>query len=95
MRLTKRQAEVLQALLGGLSDKEIADRLCISLSCAKFHVQRIFRKYKVHDRQSLAGKFGRFEVEVRWVPLPRRESEDEEHANNEPRSFSHRVRTDD
>jgi DNA-binding CsgD family transcriptional regulator len=95
VRLTKRQADVLRAVLEGLSDKEIACRHCISISCAKFHVQRLFRKYNVHDRRSLADKFGRFVVEVRWIPASRDKSRAEADPSKEPRRFPHRVRIND
>lgn len=95
MRVTKRQADVLQAVLEGLSDKEIACRLCVSVSCAKFHVQQLFRKYNVHDRRSLAGKFGRFVVEVRWVPASHGKARTETDPSAEPQRFQHRVRIND
>ena len=68
--LTLRQLQVISGLLGGLTCKEMAAQLNISPQCVKFHIGRIYRKYAVADRQSLLLRFGRFEIDVRWVPTP-------------------------
>jgi DNA-binding CsgD family transcriptional regulator len=95
IRMSHREVEVLTALLEGLSYKQIADRLAISGSTVRFHTQRIFRKYEVHDRYELFGKFGRFEVKVRWVPHTQTEAETKASANDASRMFRHRVRIQD
>jgi NarL family two-component system response regulator LiaR len=48
--LTDREEEVLALLVEGLSNAEIAERLVISLSTAKFHVGGILRKLGVSSR---------------------------------------------
>jgi DNA-binding CsgD family transcriptional regulator len=48
--LTPREIEVLTAVAGGQSNKEIARRLDISLHTVKFHVEAIFRKLGVRSR---------------------------------------------
>jgi DNA-binding CsgD family transcriptional regulator len=40
-RLTPRQYDVLQLVLSGASNRAIAERLCISLSTARWHVSNI------------------------------------------------------
>ncbi len=48
--LTPRELEVLQLLSGGLSNKQIADRLGISEHTAKFHVNAILGKLGAQTR---------------------------------------------
>ena len=48
--LTERETEVLASLGQGHSNAEIADRLVISLSTAKFHVRNILSKLGVSSR---------------------------------------------
>lgn len=48
--LTDREREILAYAAIGHSNKEIADRLCISLDTVKTHLQHIYRKLSVHGR---------------------------------------------
>jgi DNA-binding NarL/FixJ family response regulator len=52
-RLTRREREVLGALLENLSNKEIASRLNISDRTAKFHVANVLAKFGVRRRADL------------------------------------------
>jgi DNA-binding NarL/FixJ family response regulator len=49
-RLTRREREVLDLLIEGLSNPEICDRLVITDATAKTHVARILQKLGVRDR---------------------------------------------
>jgi DNA-binding NarL/FixJ family response regulator len=49
-KLTSREIEVLQLMADGLPNKEIADRLFLSLYTVKNHVHNILEKLKVQDR---------------------------------------------
>jgi two-component system, NarL family, response regulator LiaR len=48
--ITKRELEVLQLMAQGLSNKEIADRLFLSLSTVKSHSNNLFDKLGVQRR---------------------------------------------
>jgi LuxR family maltose regulon positive regulatory protein len=48
--LTKRELEVLRLLATGLSNKDIASTLSISVTTAKKHLQNIYGKLQVHRR---------------------------------------------
>jgi DNA-binding NarL/FixJ family response regulator len=48
--LTERQQEVLALMSRGLSNMQIADRLCVSISTVKFHVAAISEKLGVKGR---------------------------------------------
>jgi DNA-binding NarL/FixJ family response regulator len=49
--LTQREKEILQLIALDLSNKEIAQHLCISLSTVKNHVHNVFEKLQVHYRR--------------------------------------------
>lgn len=49
-KLTTREREVLQALAEGLSNKEIAERLYVSLDTERTHMMNILNKLEVHSR---------------------------------------------
>jgi DNA-binding NarL/FixJ family response regulator len=54
--LTERELEVLQLIVEGKSNPEIAERLCISIHTAKAHVGSILNKLCVNDRVQAAIK---------------------------------------
>jgi len=54
-RLTTREREVARLVCEGLSNKDIANSLCISLSTVKDHVHRILQKTGLRSRSALAG----------------------------------------
>ncbi|MCD2195939.1 response regulator transcription factor [Actinomycetospora endophytica] len=49
-RLTGREREVLDALAGGLGNREIGDHLGMSYNTVRTHINEIFRKLGVHSR---------------------------------------------
>ena len=55
--LTKQEQNILQLLLEDKSNKEIADALFVSLSTVKTHVNNVFRKLKVQNREEIKNLF--------------------------------------
>lgn len=53
-QLTERERDVLEALVRGRSNKEIASKLCISEDTVKSHLKTLFTKLRVHDRTGAA-----------------------------------------
>jgi DNA-binding NarL/FixJ family response regulator len=51
--LTKREREVMQLVAHGLSNDEIAGRLCVSSATVKTHVNRAMTKLGARDRAQL------------------------------------------
>ncbi|HEU5438473.1 MAG TPA: response regulator transcription factor [Ktedonobacterales bacterium] len=52
--LTAREREVLQLVVQGKTNREIAHHLCVSAGTAKIHVQHIIAKLNVSDRTQAA-----------------------------------------
>ncbi|MFT4416302.1 response regulator [Fredinandcohnia humi] len=63
--LTEREREVLQCLVEGLSNKEIAERLFISDKTVKIHVSKIFKKFDVKSRSQVVI----YAVQNKLVPM--------------------------
>jgi len=55
--LTRREQEVLALLARGYLYKEIADRLGVSLSTVRVHLQAVYEKLHVHSRTQAVVKF--------------------------------------
>jgi two-component system nitrate/nitrite response regulator NarL len=53
-QLTKRERQILSAIVGGLTNREIAERFAISEDTVKHHLSRIFDKVGVSHRLELA-----------------------------------------
>jgi DNA-binding NarL/FixJ family response regulator len=58
--LTKQEINVLELVLKGLSNKEISQKLFISLSTTKFHLKNIYKKTETANRKQLLARFSRF-----------------------------------
>jgi len=54
--LTNREREILELLMKGMKNKEIADALYLSVHTVKTHMQNIFKKMDVTNRMSLYHK---------------------------------------
>lgn len=53
---TSREREIIQLLINGCTNEEIAKELFISVSTIKKHIYNIFNKYGVHNRVALIKK---------------------------------------
>ena len=51
--LTSREREIIAVIGEGFSNKDIADRLCISETTVRHHLTSIFSKFDVSNRQKL------------------------------------------
>lgn len=56
--LSGRERQVTQLILEGLSTREIADRLFISVHTVQDHLKAIFDKVDVHSRRELVARCG-------------------------------------
>jgi DNA-binding NarL/FixJ family response regulator len=54
VRLTRKETEVLQCLYAGFSNKEAANKLCVSEQTIKSHYNHLFKKFGVSNRLKLA-----------------------------------------
>ncbi len=54
IEFTDREIEILRELVAGLSNKEIADKLCIESSTVKMHISHMLQKTGYHSRLELA-----------------------------------------
>ena len=56
-QLTTREREVLEFVVHGLSNKEIAERLSVTVSAVRWHLKHVYHKLHVHSRTEAALKF--------------------------------------
>lgn len=64
-RLTNRERETLQHVAGGLSNVQIADKLCISVRTVEFHRTNIMEKLGIHETASLV----KYAIQNRLIEL--------------------------
>ncbi len=55
-KLSPRELEILNLIAPGFSNKEIADRLSISIESVRWHLKNIYHKLHVHSRTEAAMK---------------------------------------
>jgi len=63
--LSRRETEVLKGLSKGLSNKDIADSLNITLETVRWHLKQIYEKLHVHGRTQATLKFMSMQVTKR------------------------------
>jgi DNA-binding NarL/FixJ family response regulator len=54
--LTNKENEILDLLASGYGNKEIADRLCVSVNTVRTHIYHIYEKLHVHNRVEALNK---------------------------------------
>lgn len=67
LMLTNRELQILQLVAEGWSNRQIADRLALSLHTVKNHVHNILEKLEVHHRSEAV----KFAYEKRWFKAHR------------------------
>src|SRR5437773_7799782 len=74
LRLTSRQRQVVEAVVRGSENKEIAAELGVAEQTVKSVISRLFRKFGVTNRAALAHAFayleltGTFAFDGTWLP---------------------------
>jgi DNA-binding CsgD family transcriptional regulator len=53
MKITRRQVEILELAASGLTDKEIAQKLCISYRTVRTHLERLTTNNEVRGRTAI------------------------------------------
>ncbi|MCW1914048.1 response regulator transcription factor [Luteolibacter sp. GHJ8] len=66
LKLSKRETEILELLCEGLANKEIADRLNISVETVRVHLKHVYEKLHVRSRTEAAMKFRDSKEEPRF-----------------------------
>jgi len=56
-KLSAREREVLELVVHGFANKEIADRLSVTVEAVRWHLKHIYQKLHVHTRTEAALKF--------------------------------------
>jgi DNA-binding NarL/FixJ family response regulator len=56
-KLSTREREILELIIAGLSNKEIASRLSVSILTLRWHLKQIYKKLHVHSRVEVVLKF--------------------------------------
>lgn len=62
-RLTKTERKVLSLMVEGLKNREIGERMFVSVNTVKTHVQHIFQKLAVSTREQAADVLKKFREE--------------------------------
>lgn len=61
--LSDRELSILNLVVSGHSNKEIAEKLFISLPTVKFHLKNLFQKTKTSNRKELIARYSNFFIE--------------------------------
>ena len=61
-RLTERELEVLALVAGGLDNHRIAEKLCVSVTTVRSHIQHLLAKLDVHSKLEAAMLANRYEL---------------------------------
>lgn len=66
--LTRREKEVVELMMNGLSITEIATKICVAESTAKTHINNIHRKLDVNSRSEAMAKIMMIKDSNTWFP---------------------------
>jgi len=67
LNLSAREEEVLVWLSKGLGNKEIANRMDLSLDTVNTYLKRVYKKLHVHSRTEAVVRYARSNPEQRWL----------------------------
>lgn len=51
--LSKRESEVVMLVVQGLTNKQVADRLCVAEKTVKFHLTNVYKQMKISRRSEI------------------------------------------
>jgi DNA-binding NarL/FixJ family response regulator len=68
VKLSRRETEILEKIAQGLANKEIADRLGLSVETVRVHLKRIYEKLHVRSRTEAALKYRDTAGRPPWEP---------------------------
>ena len=51
--LSKRESEVVILVVQGLTNKQVADRLCVAEKTVKFHLTNVYKRMKISRRSQI------------------------------------------
>lgn len=57
MEMSPRQVEIVELIADGLQDRDIAERLDISVRTVDSHLQRLYQRYDLHSRAAVVAKW--------------------------------------
>ena len=57
IKLTKQEEKILDLLVQGKTNKEIAEEIFVSVHTVKLHLEKLFDKFSVKNRVQLAIKY--------------------------------------
>ncbi len=60
MHVSNREREVIELLSEGLTQKEVADRLCIAPKTVEVHIRNLFERFEVKNTTELVVKYLRY-----------------------------------
>jgi DNA-binding NarL/FixJ family response regulator len=63
--LSAREVQVMQLMTEGMTNQQIAERLCVTVHAVKFHLASIYRKLDVNNRTEAAVAFLQANGELR------------------------------
>ena len=69
LNITKREYEILQLILSGRRNREIADKLSIAERTVEFHKQNLYLKMEVNSSLELYKAAQQFNLSLEEVPL--------------------------
>lgn len=65
--LSNREFEVFLLVCGGIRNKEVADKLCVTEKTVKFHLTNVYKKLNCKSRNEMTAKFYRRDLPLEIV----------------------------